>query len=131
MPPQLTLEDANDQVSVPVKRRRHAKSAPQSSSTVPVCPSTSGAISSSQHEKKIRLDKGQTITHANIQTHASPICKIDKLNAKQGGLGLGQSLISFISVKSKVNGENSNHPPYTRKKYGPNTLDEGDYCARD
>ena len=122
LPPQLTLEDANDQVTVPVKRRRHARSAPQSE--VPVCPSNSGAGSSSQL-KKIRLDKGQTLLHADKHTQSTPKCKIDKLNAKQGGLGLGQSLISFVSVKNQVNGENLNRPPNTHTQYGPNTLDEG------
>ena len=75
--------------------------------------------------KKIRLDKGQTFLHADKHTQSTPKCKIDKLNAKQGGLGLGQSIISFVSVKSQVNGENLNRPPNTHTQYGPNTLDEG------
>ena len=123
LPPQLTLEDTNDQVAVPVKKRRHARSAPQSE--VPVCPSNSGANSSSQLKRR-RLDKGQTFSHTDKQTQSTPKCKIDKLNAKQGGLGLGQSVISFIPVKNQINGANTYDPPNTHTQFGSITLDEGD-----
>ena len=121
MPPQLTLEDAHDEVRGPTVRKRHAKTAPQVE--VPVCPQDSGANSSSQ--KRRRLDKGQTVTHTNRQTQSVSIAKIDKLNAKQGGLEQGQLCISFTSVKKKFKGANTNNLPYTPLQFGPNTLTEG------
>ena len=119
-PQQLTLEGANNEVKGPTVRKRHAKTAPQVE--VPVCPQDSGANFSSQ--KRLRLDKGQTVTHMNRQTQSVSIAKIDKLNAKQGGLEQGQLCISFTSVKKKFKGANTNNQPYTPPQFGPNTLDE-------